>query len=184
MAVPQVQKRKHPKAFGDLFGRLNLFHADGLGDSSQRAGLGGAVGQVSGTSSSTLAKSAAPPSPPTQLNPRVAGCATAIVVFLLVLFLSGFVFMIIGDLVLPDPSTLSPDASGFFGIFFFLALPVVLAVIFAVRSGSSVQRSSEQTQQAEYPAKLAAYNQAMAKWQRSYFCHRCGNIFELQSSQG
>jgi len=61
-------------------------------------------------------------------------------------------------------------------------LPVVLAVVLAVIGGNYVERSSEQTQQAEYPAKLAAYNQAMAKWQRSYFCHRCGNIFELQSS--
>ncbi|SRR5581483_10848892 len=81
--------------------------AIGLGDSSERAGLGGAVGQVSGTSSSTLAKIAAPPTPPAQPNSGIAGCLTAIVVFFLVLF----VYMIICFLVFPTPSPDTPDTS-------------------------------------------------------------------------
>ncbi len=157
--------------------------AIGLGDSNKRAGLGGAVGQVLGASSSTLAKSVAPPTQPTQFSPRLAGCLTAIVVFFLVLFVSWFVVAIINDLVSGNDYGSQPSTSADLllgGIL--VVLPLVLALVFAVRSGSSVQRSTEQTQQREYPTKLAAYNEAMAKWQRSYFCHRCGNIFELQSS--
>jgi hypothetical protein len=56
---------------------------------------------------------------------------------------------------------------------------VLVPLLLAVIGGISFQISIERTQRPEYLAKLAAYNQAMEKWQRSYFCRRCGNIFEL-----
>jgi hypothetical protein len=78
----------------------------------------------------------------------------------------------------------NPSGTGFPSgfVLYFLFFGVVLPVGLAQLGGSYVKRSVERSQQAEYPTKLAAYNEAMAKWQRSYFCHRCGNIFELQNS--
>lgn len=38
------------------------------------------------------------------------------------------------------------------------------------------------TELAAYDEALAIFNEAMAKWQNSYLCQRCGNIFELQGS--
>jgi len=52
----------------------------------------------------------------------------------------------------------------------------------AARAYKQSQDAKRQPELAAYTQALANYNEAMAKWQRSYFCHRCGNIFELQSS--
>lgn len=153
-----------PKCTSENIQRLSVVHSEG---------------SAFFTSSSKLAMSAAPPAAPTQPSGTVEGCAVAIVILFLSVILSwilgGFIFNVVeNDYRFKDDNLTIFLVS----LFFFVVLPVYLAAI----GGSHVRDSLERAQQAEYPAKLAAYNQAMAKWQRSYFCHRCGNIFELQSS--
>lgn len=175
-----IQKLSVIYAEGSMSSTQTLLAA-GIGDASRQAALGGAVGAVSGTSSSILAKNSAPPIAPQQPSGRAAGCATFLVAFALSWVLSFAIFALISGNdsgVSSNPSATRTDW-GFVleGFFFGLVLPLGLAI----KAGSYVQRSFERSQQAEYPNKLAVYNEAMAKWQRSYFCHRCGNIFELQS---
>jgi DNA-directed RNA polymerase subunit RPC12/RpoP len=157
--------------------------AIGLGDSSQGAALGGAAGQVFGTSSSILATNAAPPTAPrppdTADNSAGIGCLVFVLVGFLALSISGVIAEALSDHY--------PNASPG-GLFL---LVVGISVSLGVWASGSASRAYKQSQDAKRQPELAAYNQArviyneaMAKWQRSYFCHRCGNIFELQSSPG
>lgn len=154
--------------------------AAGIGDSSHRGGIGGAVGQVSGTSSSILAMNVAPPTEPKRPDGTPAGCATAVVVLILSFVTSWVIFSVFfsgPEFVSPSSSDTVSGGDVLAFLFFIVVLPVALAIF----AGGQVRRSLERSQQTEYPNKLSAYNQAMAKWQSSYFCHRCGNIFEMQS---
>jgi len=150
--------------------------AIGVGHSGRGAAVGGGVGQASGSSSSELAKITAPPPAPAQPSGTAAGCATAIV----------GPFLLIG-LIVPIFRTFSPPISptgatggGDFVSQILTGPGPILLLLFGPLFGYFGSRLSKSAQQAKYLAKLPAYNKAMSKWRRSYFCHRCGNIFELQ----
>jgi hypothetical protein len=54
--------------------------------------------------------------------------------------------------------------------------------LWAAASAARSYRQKRQAELAAYSKAMPIYNEAMARWKRSYFCHRCGNIFELQTS--
>ena len=160
----------------------------GLGESGA---IGGAVG--GGTSSTTLAKSVAPPTAPEEPPAvRDMGGVGAAFVGCLLFFLVGFLAFVMVMGIFAGLSDDQPNASP---VLQFL-LAVVISFSLGLWVARSVASSSKSKLDAEYQAKLAAYNkalpiynealaiynEALAKWQRSYFCHRCGNVFELQSS--
>jgi hypothetical protein len=154
----------------------------------ERGTIGGAVG--GGTSSTTLAKSVAPPIAPQRLPavPDVGGAGAAFV-GCLVFFLIGFLAFVFVMLIFAAYSDDQPNATPLLQFLLAVVISFSLGLWVSLSAASSIR----QKQQGEYPSKLAAYNEAMvlynaalatyneavAKWQRSYFCHRCGNIFEL-----
>jgi len=184
-AATSQPKWQCPKCDSENVQKLSVIFSEGTTSTRQgmmglgiggSGAIGGAVG--GGTSSTTLAKSVAPPTAPKEpsavLNTMgVAGCAT-----LLVFLLLGFLFLLaMGD----DQLSRADKVVG--------ATLCALILLLVRWRFSSAARSLKQKQEAEYQVELAAYNEAlaiyneaMAQWQRSYFCHRCGNIFELQSS--
>jgi hypothetical protein len=74
-----------------------------------------------------------------------------------------------------------PNASP--GLLFLLVVGISVSLgLWAAASAARSYRQKRQAELAAYSKAMPIYNEAMARWQRSYFCHRCGNIFELQTS--
>jgi hypothetical protein len=136
-----------------------------------------------------LAEAVAPPSAPTEPSP-VLDTAGAAGPLGCLLFFCVFALVILGGIALNWLT--QPNASSAFLILLVAITSLSLgswAYRWATRSVTSSARSLKQQEEAEYRIELAAYKKAlaifndeMAKWHRSYFCHRCGNIFEPQSS--
>lgn len=184
-----------PKCRSENVQRLSVIYSEGTTSTRQGIiglGLGGAGGAVGGgTSSTIMAEGVAPPTTPTAPQPPDTadnsagiGCLVFVLVGFLALLTSGVIAMALSDHY--------PNASPG-GLFL---LVVGISVSLGVWASGSAARAYKQSQEAKRQPELAAYNEAlstyneamenynesMAKWQRSYFCHRCGNVFELQSS--
>jgi hypothetical protein len=174
-----------PKCSGENVQKLSVIYSEGTTSSRQGAvglGLGESevVGAVlgGGMSSTTLATTVAPPTAPkgpsavTDMR-LAAGCAT-----LLIFLLCGLLFLLFLASPPVEHLSVADEAGG-------AILCAMIPLIFWWRLSSGA-RSLKQKQDAEYRVKRVAYNEALAlhneamgKWQRSYFCHRCGNVFEL-----
>jgi len=127
-----------------------------------------------------MAKGVAPPiapnPPDTADNSQGIGCLAFVVVGFLALLFSGVSAMMLSD----QYPNLSP------GFLFLLVVTISLslgswAASSAARSYKKLQEDKRQAELSAYNEALSLYNEAAARWLRSYLCHRCGSIFELQS---
>lgn len=174
-----------PKCGDSNIQRVSVIYAEGTSSASrttvgvgdiQGEGLIGGVGASSQTGSTGLAAQLAPPREPKSLSNDAAGTAgcLAFVVFALVFFLT----------LIIDSAMASDDEGLFSGLCLFFLNPAVAGFVFARLTFRKVKTSGD----AEYLKKVAEHQKEQADfelrrglWERSFFCHRCGDIFELAS---
>lgn len=188
-AATSQPKWQCPKCDSEHIEKLSVIYSEGTTSTTQgviglglsesgAVGLGGAVG--GGTSSTIMAKGVAPPiapnPPDTADNSQGIGCLAFVVVGFLALLFSGVSAMMLSD----QYPNLSP------GFLFLLVVTISLslgswAASSAARSYKKLQEDKRQAELSAYNEALSLYNEAAARWLRSYLCHRCGSIFELQS---
>lgn len=140
-------------------GGITSFHGEissiGIGAGSNGLGVGGGVSELSGSQQSNLSKIAAPPAT------KVSGCQAKTVS----LVFGWFAAFIVLSIVL---SALSVPVGPGFVVAWVLAS--VVAIVAAKRTQLDDPKVAEWNR-TEYPKLLA-------RWERSFMCGRCGQVFE------
>jgi hypothetical protein len=119
--------------------------------------------------STGLAAQLAPPREPVALSNN-AGCV-AFLVALGAWFGTFFPVLIVDSII---------DAA-WGGLLALVPIPTIVAII-AFRSANQSAQKRYLTKSIEYQNEMAAYRIGRAAWERSFVCHRCGDIFELAIS--
>lgn len=173
-----VQRVKTLVASGQSSGTLSG-PSGGVTYSGGKWGGVGGFSTLSGSTSTNLAKVLTPPTQPKRDRATFrTGCGY----FLLFGFVSSIVIYCVTAF---SPGIMQEAGSKFMFIFTSVLLAVVGGLAFGgpglllVISGARKRKLSNE----QYPAAMAKWEKAMRCWQRLYFCHRDGIVFDPETNE-